>query len=210
MTRLREEGSDEDRAARRWRLPDWSVIGTLVVVSLLAFGAFMTGLGWLAGLAAGIAQVRRAVSGRSHTVGDFAAATWNALRHNWLMAVGGLAVAVLLYMNVVWLGGGYVPGGPVALGGAVGIAALVWAVLLRAAALWSNPEGEASGDAHGWWPLVQKAARISLDDPLGTLGLLAALTLTIGLVMVFPPIFILLPGLWVLAGTVVESRRLGA
>ncbi|WP_232549187.1 hypothetical protein [Propioniciclava soli] len=210
MARPRDaHGDDEATRARRWQLPDWSVIGSLVVVSLLSFGAFFTGVGWLAGLASGVAQVRRTVSGRSHTVGDFASGALAAVRGNWLVALGGLAVAALLYMNVVWLTGGFVPGGTLVLAVVIAIAAVVWVVLVRAAALWSHGSGEMAGGVR-WGQLVRRAAQLTVDDLPGTAGLFAALALTVGFVWVFPPIFILVPGLWVLAVTVVESRRLGA
>lgn len=188
----------------------WSfqLFSEMALMSVLTFVACLLLVPWVAGVAAGSAHLRRHLFGLSDTIGTFFGLLWDALRGSWLLGLFSLVVLGMLTFNVSLISSGIVPGGQV---GSIGMglaAAAVWTVVVRAAGLWSNREGEARRiGVRQWFVLLNDAARLCTEDFLGTLIVIASLGLTVAAASFFPPISILLPGLWVLAVVVADVWR---
>ena len=188
----------------------WSfqLFSEMALMSLLTFLACMLLVPWVAGVAAGSAHLRRHLFGLTDSVGTYVALLWDALRGSWLLGVASLGVLGMLVFNVGMISAGVVPGGQwgsIAMGL---VAAVFWTVVVRAAGLWSNREGEARRiGVREWFALLNDAARRCTEDLLGTLVIIGALVLTVAAASFFPPISILLPGLWVLAVVVADVWR---
>lgn len=203
-----QHAQDAERVETAARPKGFELFGEMGLVGVLALAGCVVLVGWIAAVAAGVAHMRRHLWGYGDSVADYAGLFRDSLRGNWPAALASVAVGFLLWANAAWVSAGAVPGGSGLLAALGVVAAAVWAVCVSAAAAWSSPEGEATvAGVRGWWALLASAGRTCLDDLVGTLLLLVSLGLGILLVWMFIPLFIVVPGLWVLAAVGVEFRR---
>lgn len=188
-------------------------MGQVSVLTLLAAAGVVT---WVAGVAAGVAHMRRHLGGFGDSTRDYGTLFVAALRGSWWLGAASVALFGVLWVNAALLAGDAVPGGGGLLVLTAVLASLAWAVVVRAAAGWSEPGsaedsaragGVPAADAAGWWRLLLRGAGASASDPVGTVLLLTALYLGLLLVWMFTPMAILVPGLWVLAGVGIDHRR---
>lgn len=190
-------------------------MGQVSVLTLLAAAGVVT---WVAGVAAGVAHMRRHLGGYGDSTRDYGALFVAALRGSWWLGAASVALFGVLWVNAALLAGDAVPGGGGLLVLTAVLASLAWAVVVRAAAAWSEPDASPTtdpgsagavpaADAAGWWRLLLRGAGASASDPVGTVLLLTALYLGLLLVWMFTPMAILVPGLWVLAAVGIDHRR---
>lgn len=204
-------GTEANRREEAPRAPaprPFELFGEMGLVGICSLVAILTVVGWVAAMAAGVAHLRRHLGGYGDTVGDYVELFGRALRGSWVIGLAGVAVGVLLWANVVWASAGAVPGGGLLVAASLLVGALGWAIVVRAAAAWSSEQGAATAaPLKRWWALVVAAARTCFDDPVGTLLLVVSLAMGVTLVWMFTPLFIVVPGLWVLGAVGVEFRR---
>ncbi len=169
-----------------------AVVSNTAWVAALTFGAMLVPGLVIAGLAAGIAQLRRLRSDGDDSAGRFVRDVRGAAG-SWPYGIAATILSVLMGLNVLLIGSGLVPGGAAAIAVVTLAGAAAWVTLLRTAAAWSDAEGEPAGIA--WSQALSAAARATLAQPLGTLALLVALAGCVALVWVLLPAVLLVPGL---------------
>lgn len=186
----------------------FDTVGEVGLVSVLGLIASLPVVTWVAAIAAGVAHVRRHLWSYGDTVRDYRAILAQAVPGSWPWALGGVALGILLWFDVALLRAGVVPGGETLAWLSLAVGAVLWAIVTRAAALWSTDEGEtAPASTKAWAGLLGRSARVCAGDPIGTLLLVVTLGVSLMLVWMFTPMFILVPGLWVLGAVGVEFRR---
>lgn len=186
----------------------FETFGEMGLVSVLGLIASLLVVTWVAAVAAGVAHFRRHLWSYGDTVRDYRAILAQAIPGSWPWGLGGVALGVLLWFDVALLRAGVVPGGEALAWVSLAVGAVLWAIAIRAAALWSTDEGAtAPASTRAWAGLLARACRLSAADPVGTLLLVVTLGVSVMLVWMFTPMFILVPGLWVLAAVGVEFRR---
>ncbi|SOD58579.1 hypothetical protein SAMN06297387_101219 [Streptomyces zhaozhouensis] len=189
--------------ARRERAGGLALFGEVVIVGAVVALLAVPLVTLLPALAAGVAHLRRQLTGHSVRMADLLrdfAAAWRAL---WRLSVGALAAALVLLWNVSLAQAGLVPG-------AGGLRVLTWALLLawavlllRVAAGWRpGAEGGAGASA----ALLRGAAGAAVRDPGGSALLAAGVLLCGTFVWMLPPLLLLAGGLLALASVAVESR----
>ncbi|MCK9792851.1 hypothetical protein M1843_03695 [Isoptericola sp. 4D.3] len=163
-------------------------------------------------LAAGVAHVRRQVTGRDIGVARFARDWWAAVRALWPLGLAAVGVALLLALDWQLARSGLLPGAEVvAVVVAVAAAAAV-VVLARAAGAWSESTGPSTGAAP---PMSARQAlaegsRRMQDDLTGSVLLAVAAALCVVFVWMLPPLALVVGGLLALAVVGVETRRTSA
>lgn len=152
----------------------------------------------LPALAAGVAHVRRHLSGRPDTLRDL----WDdfrlACRGVWLVSVGAVALLLVLAFNVSLAGTGALPGGTGVRVVSIVAAVTLLVALLRAAAGWTP--------GASWRVVLRDAGRRTGDDLTGSGLLVLALGLCGVIVWMLPPLAVIVPGLLALATVAVEHR----
>lgn len=192
-------GTTHGAEAGRERVGGLALFGEVVITGVVVAVLAVPLVTLLPALAAGVAHLRRQLTGHSvrmaELLRDFAA----ALRALWPAALGSLAVAAVLLWNLSLAQAGLVPG-------AGGLRVLTWALLLALAVLLLRlAAGWRPGDAGRAAPLRESAAR-AVADPGGS-ALLAAGVLLCGVfVWMLPPLVLLAGGLLALATVAVDAR----
>ncbi|AEE47436.1 hypothetical protein [Cellulomonas fimi] len=154
----------------------------------------------LPALAAGVAHVRRHLSGRPDTLRDLWDDFRAACRGVWLVAVGSVALLLLLAFNYSLAGTGVLPGGTGVRVVSAAAAVSLLVALLRAAAGWAP--------GASWRIVLRDASRRTGDDLAGSGLLVLALALCGVIVWMLPPLVVVVPGLLALATVAVEHRAL--
>lgn len=195
--------------SRPGRLRSSELFGEMGAVSLMVLVCCLPLVTWVAAVAAGVAHMRRDLAGLGSGTGDFVGLFIRALRGAWALGAVWLGLTLMLGSNIRLLHTGVVPGGQPALALSVALLVLAWTVCLRAAASWSSLDGESTHatSVGEWFRLLREAAVASWQDPSGTALLASAGFVGLVLVWMFLPMFVLVPGLWVLAAVGVGFRR---
>jgi len=157
-------------------------------------------------LAAGVAHVRRQVTGHDIGVARFARDWWAAVRALWPLGLAAVGVALLLALDWQLARADVLPGASVVAVVVAVAAAAVVVVLARAAGAWSE-----SADADGGGLTARQAlaagAQRTQDDLTGSVLLAVAAALCVVFVWMLPPLVLVVGGLLSLAVVGVETRR---
>ncbi|MFE6968868.1 hypothetical protein [Isoptericola sp. NPDC057653] len=158
-------------------------------------------------LAAGVAHVRRQVTGRDVGLARFARDWWAAVTALWPLGLAAVGVALLLALDWRLARADVLPGaGVVAVVVAVA-AAVVVAVLARAAGAWSEPGDGADAGRRTAREALAEGVRRTQDDLSGSVLLAAAAALCVVFVWMLPPLVLVVGGLLSLAVVGVDARH---
>ncbi|WP_139820742.1 hypothetical protein [Krasilnikoviella flava] len=163
-------------------------------------------------LAAGVAHVRRQVTGHEIGVARFARDWWAAVRALWPLGLAAVAVALLLALDWQLARADVLPGASVVAVVVAVAAAAVVVVLARAAGAWSEGADTSSGSATGMTAreALAAGAQRTQDDLTGSVLLAVAAALCVVFVWMLPPLVLVVGGLLALAVVGVEIRRSAA
>jgi hypothetical protein len=180
----------------------FALFGESLLVGVMVAASSVVVVTFLPALAAGSSHLRRHLTGQVDSVRSFGSDFVAAVRTLWTLALGWAIVVGLLTLNTQVLAAGEVPGGRPLAAVMFGLAVVVSVVCLRVAALW-RPGPLRAGE------LLRAAARISARDLSGSVLIVVAVALSILLVWMLLPLFVIVPGLLVLALVAVEQRQVG-
>ncbi|MGW8566396.1 hypothetical protein [Isoptericola sp. NPDC055881] len=160
-------------------------------------------------VAAGVAHVRRQVTGHDVGVARFARDWWAAVRTLWPLGLAAVGVALLLALDWQLARTDLLPGASVVAVVVAVAAAAVVAVLARAAGAWSEPVDPARGEARPRTAreTLAEGVQRTQDDLTGSVLLAAAAALCVVFVWMLPPLALVVGGLLSLAVVGVEARR---
>lgn len=213
-----EAGSGRERRGRRKRPSGGGETRTGAALGLFAevvLAGVLVALGSLLlvtavpSLAAGVAHVRRQVTGHDIGVARFVRDWWAAVRALWPLGLAAVAVALLLALDWQLARADVLPGaGVVAVVVALAAAAVV-VVLARAAGAWSEPVADGDGPRLTARAALSVGAQRTQDDLTGSVLLAVAAALCVVFVWMLPPLALVVGGLLALAVVGVESRHRG-
>ncbi|MDQ0689653.1 Poxvirus protein I5 [Arthrobacter sp. W4I7] len=168
-----------------------------------------------AAYAAGIAHLERHLSGRDDSVRGL----WNtfkaALPGSWKLGIATAAAAVVIVLNLLLGWVGQLPGREVVLPATLILAAGAAVLLLRTTAAWSDfagHGGSGSGTGPGadarsaWRSALETGQAVSMRDWTGSLLLVAALFGAVVFVWMLAALFVVVPGILILASAAVRLR----
>ena len=212
MTRRHDPPAPRRRPARARAASDGGLLRSLHLFAEVAITGVLVAVGSIAlvtlvpSLAAGVAHLRRDVTGRETSVRRFTVEWWAAVRTLWPVGLATLALAVLLVGDWQLATSGAVPGATVVAVVVALFAAGAVAVVLRAAGAWSDDDGEpvAGATARG---TLSVATQRAADDLGGSALLAAAVLMAAVLVWMLVPLALVVGGLLALAVVGVEVRR---
>lgn len=170
-----------------------------------------------AAYAAGIAHLERHLSGRDDSIRALWGTFRSALPGSWKLGITTAAAAVAVTFNLLLAMVGQLPGRAVILPATLVLAAAGAILLLRTAAAWSDFAGPAAGPnqtetsrvAAGKvaWPSALAAAKtLSVRDWTGSLLLASALFAAVVFVWMLVALFVVVPGVLLLASASVKMR----
>ncbi|MDP9982426.1 hypothetical protein J2W14_001814 [Pseudarthrobacter oxydans] len=167
-----------------------------------------------AAYAAGIAHLERHLSGRDDSVRSLWTTFRAALRGSWRLGITTAAAAVVIILNLLLATVGQLPGNTVVLPATLILAATGAVLLLRTTAAWSDFPGPAKGAGTGsaktaavpWAHAWNIATSLSLRDWTGSLLLVAALLAAVVFVWMLVALFVVVPGMLILAAAAVKMR----
>jgi hypothetical protein len=172
-----------------------------------------------AAYAAGISHLERHLSGRDDSIRALWGTFRSALPGSWRLGIATAAAAVAITFNLLLALVGQLPGRAVILPATLVLAAAGAILLLRAAAAWSDFAGSAPGFGHAAarrvptgkpaWPSALAAAKtLSLRDWTGSLLLASALFAAVVFVWMLVALFVVVPGMLILASASVKIRSI--
>ena len=159
-----------------------------------------------AAYAAGIAHLERHLSGRDDSVRSLWTTFRAALRGSWRLGITTAGAAVVIVLNLLLATVGQLPGSAVVLPATLILAAAGAVLLLRTAAAWRNVDGEESSAPGTWSVALGTAKALSLRDWTGSLLLAAALFAAVVFVWMLVALFVVVPGMLILASAAVKMR----
>ena len=172
-----------------------------------------------AAYAAGIAHLERHLSGRDDSIRALWGTFRAALPGSWRLGIATAAAAVAITFNLLLAMVGQLPGRAVILPATLVLAAAGAILLLRAAAAWSDFAGSAPGFGHAatrrvptgkpaWHSALAAAKTLSLRDWTGSLLLASALFAAVVFVWMLVALFVVVPGMLILASASVKIRSI--
>jgi hypothetical protein len=166
-----------------------------------------------AAYAAGIAHLERHLSGRDDSVRGLWSTFRAALPGSWKLGIATAAAAVVIVLNLLLAWVGQLPGREVVLPATLILAAGAAVLLLRTAAAWSDFAGHGiSGAGPGpdgrsaWRSALETGQAVSVRDWTGSLLLVAALFGAVVFVWMLAALFVVVPGILILASAAVKLR----
>jgi hypothetical protein len=161
-----------------------------------------------AAYAAGIAHLERHLSGRDDSVRSL----WNSFRAalpgSWKLGIATAAAAVVIVLNLLLAWVGQLPGREVVLPATLILAAGAAVLLLRTTAAWSDSAGTGprTDSRSAWRSALETGQAVLLRDWTGSLLLVAALFGAVVFVWMLAALFVVVPGILVLASAAVKLR----
>ncbi|MGF0115507.1 hypothetical protein ACQFYA_04160 [Promicromonospora sp. Marseille-Q5078] len=206
----RERGRDRrKRSAGRGETRTGAALGLFAEVVLagvlVALGSLLL-VTAVPSLAAGVAHVRRQVTGHDIGVARFARDWWAAVRALWPLGLAAVGVALLLALDWQLARADVLPGASVVAVVVAVAAAAVVVVLARAAGAWSESADGAGLTAR---QALAVGTQRTQDDLTGSVLLAVAAALCVVFVWMLPPLVLVVGGLLSLAVVGVEIRRSG-
>lgn len=169
------------------------IVGLVITACALGIVTFVPAV------AAGVRFLDRHLDSASDGLREFGTLLWQAVKSGWWF--GGLAVctAALLLMNIELGSLGLVPGGGIfgAVSAALALAAVL--VVLRIAAVWTPRDA--------WSALWREHRGRAFADPVGSLLVVAGISVAITIVWMLPSLVVIAPGL-VAVSLVAAERRI--
>jgi hypothetical protein len=167
-----------------------------------------------AAYAAGIAHLERHLSGRDDSVRGLWSTFRAALPGSWKLGIATAAAAVVIVLNLLLAWVGQLPGREVVLPATLILAAGAAVLLLRTAAAWSDFAGHGVSGGAGsgpdarsaWRSALETGQAVSLRDWTGSLLLVAALFGAVVFVWMLAALFVVVPGILILASAAVKLR----
>jgi hypothetical protein len=156
-----------------------------------------------AAYAAGIAHLERHLTGRDDSLRSLWGTFRSALPGSWRLGITTAAAAVVIVLNLLLATVGQLPGSAVVLPATLILAAAGAVLLLRTAAAWSDVAGE---EPAAWSSAFGTAKALSLRDWTGSLLLAAALFAAVVFVWMLAALFVVVPGMLILAAAAVKMR----
>ncbi|MGO4246712.1 Poxvirus protein I5 [Paenarthrobacter sp. RAF54_2] len=169
-----------------------------------------------AAYAAGVAHLERHLSGRDDSLRSLWGNFRRALPGSWKIGITTAAAAVVIVLNLVLALVGQLPGRVLILPATLILAAAAAVLLLRIAGnwsggvVWAGDAGRKSVDLPGpqqQWRLAYSQAKAdSFRDGSGSLLLLAAVFVAVVFVWMLQALFVIVPGMLILAAAAVKIR----
>lgn len=164
-----------------------------------------------AAYAAGIAHLERHLAGRDDSLRGLWGTFRSALPGSWKLGITTAGAAVVIALNLLLATVGQLPGSAVVLPATLILAAAGAVLLLRAAAArsgvaWSDVDSEESSAPGTWSEALGTAKALSLRDWTGSLLLAAALFASVVFVWMLVALFVVVPGMLILASAAVKMR----
>ncbi|KRE72194.1 hypothetical protein [Arthrobacter sp. Soil762] len=169
-----------------------------------------------AAFAAGIAHLERHLAGRDDSLRGLWGTFRSALPGSWKLGLTTAGAAVVIVLNLLLATVGQLPGSAVVLPATLIMAAAGVVLLLRTAAAWSDVhrsgvpwsdvDGEESSAPRTWSAALGTAKALSLRDWTGSLLLAAALFASVVFVWMLVALFVVVPGMLILASAAVKMR----
>ncbi|MCO4237554.1 Poxvirus protein I5 [Pseudarthrobacter sp. MDT3-28] len=174
-----------------------------------------------AAYAAGIAHLERHLAGGDDSLRRLWGTFRAALPGSWKLGITTAGAAVVIVLNLLLATVGQLPGSAVVLPATLILAAAGAVLLLRTAAAWrdvgwsdvawsdvawSDVDGEESSAPGTWSAALGAAKALSLRDWTGSLLLAAALFASVVFVWMLVALFVVVPGMLILASAAVKMR----
>jgi uncharacterized membrane protein YesL len=175
---------DDDKPAGRWpganqRL---ALFGELLKVGVLAAVGSILLVTLPVALAAGNRHLARYLRAEEASVRQYARDFRRALGGGLLVGVVYLVLAALFLLDILIASTGRLPGGTVVLIAGIVAIALATVLLLRATSEWQP--------RLGWRTAIARGVRAAVDDPLGSLFVLASIGLVVLATWLFIPLVV--------------------
>ena len=169
-----------------------------------------------AAYAAGVAHLERHLSGRDDSLRSLWGNFRRALPGSWKIGITTAAAAVVIVLNLLLALVGQLPGRALILPATLILAAAAAVLLLRSAGnwsggvIWAGDAGGKSTDLPGprqrWRLAYSQAKADSFRDGSGSLLLLAAVFVAVVFVWMLQALFVIVPGMLILAAAAVKIR----
>lgn len=164
-----------------------------------------------AAYAAGIAHLERHLAGRDDSLRGLWGTFRSALPGSWKLGITTAGAAVVIVLNLLLATVGQLPGSAVVLPATLVLAAAGAVLLLRTAAAWSggawsDVDNEESSAPGTWSAALGAAKALSLRDWTGSLLVAAALFASVVFVWMLVALFVVVPGMLILASAAVKMR----
>jgi hypothetical protein len=189
-----------------------------------------------AAYAAGIAHLERHLAGRDDSIRGLWGTFRSALPGSWKLGITTAAAAVVIILNLLLATVGQLPGSAVVLPATLVLAAAGTVLLLRTTAAWSDSASYVAGHAAGarqspsdsapavsapavsarpgaerpgsaaWKNALETGKELSLRDWTGSILLTAALFAAVVFVWMLVALFVVVPGMLILAAASVKMR----
>ncbi|MCP9001029.1 Poxvirus protein I5 [Pseudarthrobacter sp. RMG13] len=164
-----------------------------------------------AAYAAGIVHLERHLAGRDDSLRGLRGTFRAALPGSWKLGITTAGAAVVIVLNLLLATVGQLPGSSVVLPATLILAAAGAVLLLRTAAAWSGVAGEESDGGESsapatWSAALGTAKALSLRDWTGSFLLAAALFASVVFVWMLVALFVVVPGMLILAAAAVKMR----
>lgn len=164
-----------------------------------------------AAYAAGIAHLERHLSGRGDSIRGLWGTFRSALPGSWKLGLTTAGAAVVIVLNLLLATVGQLPGSAVVLPATLILAAAGAVLLLRTAGAWSGVAwsgvaGEESSAPGTWSAALGIGKALSLRDWTGSFLLAAALFASVVFVWMLVALFVVVPGMLILASAAVKMR----
>ncbi|MBT2247933.1 Poxvirus protein I5 [Arthrobacter sp. BHU FT2] len=158
-----------------------------------------------AAYAAGTAHLQRHLDGRDDSVRGLWATFKTALPGSWKTGALTAAAAVVIVLNLLLAWVGQLPGRDVVLPATLVLAGCGAILLLRTASAWSDHPHHATARER-WRSALEAGKSLSLKDWTGSLLLAAALFGAVVFVWMLAALFVVVPGMLILAAAAVKLR----
>ncbi|BCW20349.1 hypothetical protein NtRootA9_30570 [Arthrobacter sp. NtRootA9] len=158
-----------------------------------------------AAYAAGTAHLQRHLDGRDDSVRGLWATFKAALPGSWKTGALTAAAAVVIVLNLLLAWVGQLPGREVVLPATLVLAGCGAILLLRTASAWSDQPHHATARER-WTSALEAGKSLSLKDWTGSLLLAAALFGAVVFVWMLAALFVVVPGMLILAAAAVKLR----
>ncbi|KSU78557.1 hypothetical protein GA0061083_0364 [Pseudarthrobacter enclensis] len=158
-----------------------------------------------AAYAAGTAHLQRHLDGRDDSVRGLWATFKAALPGSWKTGALTAAAAVVIVLNLLLAWVGQLPGREVVLPATLVLAGCGAILLLRTASAWADQPHHATARER-WTSALETGKALSLKDWTGSLLLAAALFGAVVFVWMLAALFVVVPGMLILAAAAVKLR----
>lgn len=174
--------------------------GQMLTVGLVVCACSLPVITAVPALAGGVRHLEDHLSARADSLYDLLRSIWEAIRSGWWVGLGTAVVVGLLGINVSLGLQDLVPGGTVFAAISALLALIILVVVSRSAALWQP--------GTPWSAVLRRGRDLTVEDPIGSLQVVAAFAVCGVIVWMFAPLIVITPGMLAIALVAVERRRI--